>query len=166
MTIGQNPKYLDYEDDLHIVVGLSSNKEKSGALLYECKCKSCGEIHLRNAKHLKQKVRARECINTKPHNWSGIAKEDAAIRKNYGISMNEFNALVDYQDGKCAICFKPLENMSRRANIDHDHETGEVRGILCTGCNTGLGHLGDSIKGLERALYYLNNTPYSEFKEN
>jgi hypothetical protein len=48
-------------------------------------------------------------------------------------------------------------------NIDHCHETNEVRGILCSGCNTGLGHLGDNIDGLLRAVAYLKNPPFKQY---
>jgi hypothetical protein len=43
--------------------------------------------------------------------------------------------------------------------VDHDHNTGAVRGLLCHSCNTGLGHLGDSVETLARALDYLQNCP-------
>jgi hypothetical protein len=49
-------------------------------------------------------------------------------------------------------------------NIDHDHKTGQVRGLLCSGCNTGLGHLGDDIQGLKRALEYLENPTFKKVK--
>ena len=160
ITIGQPPKYKNHEDDLYKVLGISDKMQKNGALLYECECKSCGKTHLRSSKHLKQKIRSKDCDNYRSWNWSGLERRDAIIRRQYGITQDEFNALIDFQDNKCAICDKKLDKI----NIDHNHQTGEVRGLLCTGCNTGLGHLGDDVEGLETALYYLNNTPYSEFK--
>lgn len=74
--------------------------------------------------------------------------------------MQEFIDLLAAQDGGCAICQKPMEAIRRRMNIDHCHDTNEVRGILCSGCNTGLGHLGDNIAGLQRAIAYLQNPPF------
>ena len=56
-------------------------------------------------------------------------------------------------DPTCAICGKP--EVGRRLNIDHDHATGLVRGLLCRKCNAGIGLLGDNIEGLEAALEYL-----------
>ena len=164
ITIGQPPKYIGYEDDLYRVLE-AVEPVKSGGLDYLCECKACGGQHRRTSHQLKKKSRARECPEYRAPNWSGFDREDAIIQRMYGITMTEFDGLVEFQKGNCAVCFKPLEIMNRRANIDHDHETGEVRGILCTGCNTGIGHLGDNIEGLKRALYYLKNTPYSEFKE-
>ena len=57
----------------------------------------------------------------------------------------------------CQLCDKDLS--TTRVCIDHDHTTGKVRGILCTACNVGIGHLGDNIEGLEKALRYLSNPP-------
>jgi hypothetical protein len=79
------------------------------------------------------------------------------------VSGQDFNELLRYQDGGCAICAKPIDAVRRRMNVDHCHETGEVRGILCIGCNTGLGHLGDNIEGLQKALTYLDDPPFAKY---
>lgn len=156
--------YSDYVGELGKVVAIHENRTKSGHLRYEVECADCGKIHLRDAKHLKQGIKSAECVYYKPPNWSGLDREDAIIRRQYGISMQQFEALLAFQGGGCAICQKPIDALRRRMNIDHDHETNEVRGLLCSGCNTGLGHLGDNVEGLKRALYYLQHTPFSEFK--
>lgn len=155
-------KYLEYKGKLGEVIGIHG-RGQCGHIEYEVKCAECGEIHLRDAKHLKQGIKPRDCKTFKPHNWSGLEREDNIMRKQYGISTEQFAELLEFQGGGCAICAKPIENIRRRMNIDHDHETNKVRGILCTGCNTGLGHLGDNIDGLKRALYYLENTPFDEY---
>lgn len=71
-----------------------------------------------------------------------------AIR--FGLPVAEYVARRSSQGGACAICGKvaPL-------HVDHDHETGRFRGLLCSTCNTGLGKLGDSVESLERAIKYL-----------
>jgi len=127
------------------------------------KCDSCGQEHIQCGREIQRNSRPRSCDNFKPHNWSGLEREDNIMRKQYGISTQQFEELLEFQGGGCAICAKPIENIRRRMNIDHDHETNKVRGILCTGCNTGVGHLGDNIEGLKRALYYLENTPFNEY---
>lgn len=71
----------------------------------------------------------------------------------YGISVADYKAMERKQGGKCAICGDPLDKVTTR--IDHDHETGEVRGLLCASCNTGIGLLKDSIDVLESAKRYL-----------
>jgi hypothetical protein len=73
----------------------------------------------------------------------------------YGITIVEYQDMWFAQKGCCGICgdFYP----GVRMGIDHDHDTGDIRGLLCTKCNTGLGKLGDDEEGLYRALDYLNN---------
>jgi hypothetical protein len=58
------------------------------------------------------------------------------------------------QDGRCAICRKKPQT-GRRLSVDHDHKTGEVRGLLCTLCNQGLGYFKDDPGRLGAALEYL-----------
>ena len=68
----------------------------------------------------------------------------------YGIGADEFDELVVQQGGVCAICGRPDPE-----HVDHDHETGAVRGILCFNCNGGLGQFRDSIDSLLTAASYL-----------
>jgi len=73
---------------------------------------------------------------------------------NYAMTLVHYHAMVEAQGGCCAICKKPASTKTPLA-VDHDHTTGEIRGLLCYGCNGGLGHLGDTEDGLLRALAYL-----------
>ena len=70
--------------------------------------------------------------------------------KEHGMTRDEYDLLLEQQDGCCAICQK-----RKTLHIDHCHTTGEVRGLLCIGCNTALGKLGDDLKGLRAAVAYL-----------
>jgi hypothetical protein len=75
----------------------------------------------------------------------------------YGMTVDDYLMLLAQQGGCCAICRQaPIQ---RRLVIDHDHETGQVRGLLCSGCNVGLGNLGDTLAGLQRAVAYLQENP-------
>jgi hypothetical protein len=60
--------------------------------------------------------------------------------------------MIAAQNGACALCLKPFVS---HACIDHCHQTGQVRGILCVGCNVALGRLGDTIEAIEGVLDYL-----------
>jgi phage FluMu protein Com len=137
--------------------GMIIDEESVG--VWNMKCNHCGGIHLYKSREIEQQTHTKKCSKFKPHNWSGLERRDAIIRRQYGITQDDFNNLVESQDNLCGICGDELNKI----NIDHDHESGKVRGLLCTGCNTGLGHLGDNINGLEKALHYLKNTPYNEY---
>ena len=121
--------------------------------IWEVSCKHCGKTHIQNQREIRNNAHSMSCEEYKPPNWSGLDREDAIMRRVYNISVKEFNNLLFFQGNCCAICSKPIEKLRRRMNVDHDHETGKVRGILCSGCNTGLGHLGDNIEGIKKALY-------------
>ena len=69
----------------------------------------------------------------------------------YGLTVQQLNALTESQEGRCAICAVTHENLT----VDHNHETGKVRGLLCASCNKGLGFFGDRIDLLMQAINYL-----------
>jgi hypothetical protein len=74
----------------------------------------------------------------------------------YGITEEQYNIRLIEQKGLCAICGKsPSEQGGKALAIDHDHETGLLRGLLCDGCNKGLGLLQDSVGVLIEAVEYL-----------
>ncbi len=76
------------------------------------------------------------------------------IKLNYGLSVDEYNIMLKQQEGCCAIC--QLRCKRGRLAVDHDHDTGVVRGLLCLSCNTALGQFRDSPAVLERAFKYLS----------
>jgi hypothetical protein len=79
-------------------------------------------------------------------------KKKHALNYKYGMSMEEYNALLTKQNGTCAICKLPDTKM---LSVDHNHLTGQIRGLLCDPCNRGLGFFGDSPTRLEAAYHYL-----------
>lgn len=79
--------------------------------------------------------------------------EKARIKRSYGLTLEELDALKLSQDNRCALCKKQAKLV-----VDHCHTDGHVRGLLCHGCNTGIGQLGDSIEGLEAAIKYIRST--------
>lgn len=83
----------------------------------------------------------------------GVCNEQRQRRNRYGLSNEEFLALVEQQHGSCAICHTSFNE--RKMHVDHCHTTGAVRGLLCSQCNRAIGLLGDNAEGLERALLYL-----------
>lgn len=79
--------------------------------------------------------------------------------RRYGLTAQEFRDLLEAQDNRCALCRGPWRGWNGRApHIDHDHETGRVRGLLCSPCNTAIGRFGDDAALLRRAADYLENS--------
>lgn len=74
-------------------------------------------------------------------------------RKLYGLTQDQYDDMIDAQDNRCAICRK--ETAGKALHVDHDHETGRVRGLLCGPCNMGLGHFGDDVDRMADAIRYL-----------
>jgi hypothetical protein len=90
-----------------------------------------------------------------------VSKRRARLMFIFGMTLEEYEALYEKQKGLCAICGRPQRPVrihSRpvtRLSVDHDHETGENRGLLCTDCNPALGGFQDSPDILRQALAYL-----------
>lgn len=85
-------------------------------------------------------------------NSKGKAKQ---LKQRYGISIDEYNVIFEEQNGCCAICKIHQSELKISLSVDHSHETGENRGLLCGKCNRGIGFLNDSIENLEGAISYL-----------
>lgn len=77
------------------------------------------------------------------------------VTRKYGITAVEYAELLFIQGGVCAICKFPPSGKMKVLCVDHDHNTGAVRGLLCNGCNVGLGRFKDSISLLSEAVDYL-----------
>lgn len=78
--------------------------------------------------------------------------------KTYGLTLEDYDVLLEKQQGCCAICgtTEPRgTSTAGRFYVDHNHETGEVRGLLCNDCNTALGLFKDSTELLARSIVYL-----------
>ena len=85
------------------------------------------------------------------------------IRRTYGLESHAYRQLLLSQDYRCSICLRLLElhgPPSTRPVVDHCHTTGQVRGLLCTTCNSGLGHLRDDVRLAQRAASYLEISSY------
>lgn len=93
------------------------------------------------------------------------SRREAGLKHLYNLTLDDFDNLLRSQDYRCALCRIPDVAIERRGgckatkavpfDVDHDHITGKVRGLLCQPCNSGIGVLGDNQSGLERALAYL-----------
>ena len=79
-----------------------------------------------------------------------VSNRKSHLKRKYGLTLKAFEALLASQGGGCAICGKPDAD-----NVDHDHVTGRVRGILCFNCNVAIGHVAEDDDRLAAAMAYL-----------
>ena len=88
-----------------------------------------------------------------------LGNMNAYLMRTYGIGAKEYKQRLIAQDNKCAICgskgFRMAEHHRMALVVDHDHETGKVRSLLCHNCNRALGLLQDSTDLVSNALEYL-----------
>ena len=66
------------------------------------------------------------------------------LRITYGMSIEDYEELLHTQDNKCAVCRVDKKHLKQRMAVDHNHDTGAVRGLLCSSCNRGLGYFKDN----------------------
>ena len=84
------------------------------------------------------------------------------FERRYGVTMAQWDTLLNGQDNRCAICGTD-DWGPRGPQLDHNHDSGKARGLLCSHCNLGLGHLGDDQGRVRNALAYLNSPPAERF---
>lgn len=82
-------------------------------------------------------------------------RKERNLRRNYGMTISQVNAMALEQNFCCAICEHRSDLAGKRLVVDHDHATGKVRSLLCDDCNRGLGSFNDNRKRLESAISYL-----------
>lgn len=90
-------------------------------------------------------------------------RKDIYLNQTYGISLDEYNALLIKQNNACAICLNEetsihQSGVKRRLAVDHCHKTGIIRGLLCNKCNRALGYLYDNIVSAKNLVTYLENS--------
>ena len=113
-------------------------------------------------KHKEKRIaQIAEYEKTKPNEWRKAISQKAHFKKRYNITPQEYEAMLEAQNYKCAICNKKAEDNKRgnrveSLNIDHCHKTKHIRGLLCHQCNSGLGHFKDNTEFLLKAVEYLS----------
>ncbi len=102
----------------------------------------------------------KDCCNAYERSVRGLRakyQREWKLLKKYGMSLEDYNTLLEKQHGVCAICgAAPLDGELRgELKVDHNHSTGEVRGLLCDNCNKALGLFKDNPKAMRRAAAYV-----------
>ena len=119
-------------------------KAKSGFTSY---CKVCWKTYIKTTQRKPSKEKTRSYI----------------LRSKFGISFEDYMTLYNNQGGLCSICKKPLtiwaetRDYSNVACVDHNHTTGEIRGLLCNHCNTGIGLFREDLSIMKEAINYLTS---------
>lgn len=107
----------------------------------------------------KNYLRRREAIlQDRKENW--VKYKSIELKSNFGITYSDYLRLLNKQNGVCAICQMPEQTVSRagvrkRLAVDHNHETGKIRGLLCSGCNQAIGLLHDDPSRAAALVAYL-----------
>ena len=116
------------------------------------------EYRIKNQAKLKQKRLEKRAKSPEKHKLANKLsyvknreKGKAYFRMRlYGVTDDQFKKMLTEQNNACAICFEKKELV-----VDHNHTTGVVRGLLCKGCNLGIGHFSESAEALNSAISYL-----------
>lgn len=127
-------------------------KNGEGRLYYKCKKCHAKYISAWRKKNVDSvRLKERKLYASK----SKTERRNSHLKKTYGITLAEFNIILNLQKFKCAICEEVRHSKTKPLYVDHDHRTGKIRGLLCKECNVGLGNFTDSAAKLTKAIAYL-----------
>lgn len=116
------------------------------------------EFYVRNKKTGVRHSSCKECDKARVrerHQANPERTRNNDLKRNYGITLDEHTQMYETQNGVCAICKGQGDGKWKKLCVDHDHETGKVRQLLCRNCNMVLGQVGDNINLLEEMIKYL-----------
>lgn len=143
---------------------------------YVFKCKKCrneyNNTFFKNYKEIKRKYDKeyrklnkhkykeyynmnRDIINANQRRSKKDKHRKYNLKNNYNITIEDYNIMFKEQEGKCSICKRHQSEFKKSLCVDHNHETGEIRGLLCSKCNLVLGNAEDNINILNNAIQYL-----------
>lgn len=132
------------------ILGLSEfHYSQSGSGKRKSKCKDCSAKYFQDYKK-KNTESLRNKWRDASKRYHTTERRRARTLKKYNLTPDGYKALFESQDGSCAICHRAITLV-----IDHDHNTGLVRGLLCNGCNLALGYFEDDVKRMRLAIKYI-----------
>ncbi len=123
-------------------------------------CKDCdGTLHLGDnwseARARKRTYVCTPCSHERNRKRPKGVNRSSWLMRNYGLTIEDYDMMYVEQEGSCAICGVHSSEIPMSLAVDHCHDTGAVRGLLCTSCNTTLGNMGDNPALLREAAKYL-----------
>ena len=122
---------------------------------YQTYCRDCHNLMQREkyskdpSQKIKRQIRAARRKGRDP-----FVQRKAELRRLYGITFEDYTLLFKKQNGVCAICLKTCKTR-KSLSVDHNHDTGKVRGLLCNRCNRAIGMLEEDPDILDRAKKYI-----------
>ena len=135
------------------------------------KCTKCGEVKPLDSFSTEKRAKdgrrsaCKTCLNISASKYykdkDYVYSAEYRRRKTlacYGITPEDFNDMLEEQDNRCKICNIEERHAAKgRFHVDHCHDTGKVRGLLCSKCNQGLGMFNDNSQFLREAATYLED---------
>jgi len=131
----------------------AKNREKLNAKSREYRAEHQEEVNIRGRKYYAEHLEKEHAKGAKWRTEHPGKARAYHIKSFYNLTIKDYDKLLAFQNGRCAVCYS-LPN-GRRLSVDHDHATGEIRGLLCQNCNFMLGFANDSIDLLATAINYL-----------
>lgn len=125
-----------------------ADKRRENGLMAKCKVCHSEKTKLWRIQH--------PDANKKRYWANRDSERERHLKKKYGITLSDYAVMLKQQNNKCAICGK-LEPGNKTLDVDHDHATGIVRGLLCTSYNRMIGHAGERCDVLKAAILYLKS---------
>lgn len=123
---------------------------------YQSHCKDC-VISNSKARNSRRRETGEATSDYREYYWT--KRKWVRLKSKYGVTQEQYTEVFRNQGGVCAICLRPEGDQYRgmiiNLCVDHDHETGKFRGLLCRLCNIGIGRLGESAVTLRRAAEYI-----------
>lgn len=136
------------------VCGEEKVRRRTRLVCLRCSRRHASEARLRNGTEpytpARRETKRRHRNKVRP---SGLTNQQVySLKKRYGLTEDDFLALLEKQDHRCGVCSKPFND---DPVVDHNHETGVVRGLLCRTCNLALGLLREDVEILSAAIAWL-----------
>ena len=156
--IGQQKKYCSRGCNYQFYNNKKVNKIKVKV------CPECGrdfQVSIHNkiycSKECYTKFSKRKYYQNNKDKWSECWKKRTTNRriKQFGINEEKYNKMVEKVNNRCEICGKHTKELKKSLCIDHDHNTGKIRGLLCSDCNVAIGRFKDNINSIKNAIKYL-----------
>ena len=134
------------------------SKDKKSKDCLNWTCKGC-DAKSSKGQHLKAERQASKAAYAKTPKGR-LAQRKGQVMFAYGLTLQDLQDMLDKQKGCCAACGNSLINPKTKHlyQIDHNHTTGEVRGLLCKGCNIAYGHLREDELAILGLLHYHRST--------